>query len=233
MMIYFNWGDFMKILFLGTGAADFPADKSDVIGFRRTSSALIDNKILIDPGPWVLDAIKEYGVDASKIKYILNTHRHSDHYCQETVDFLATKGAKLIETRDKDTLSFDGYTVEAYKANHTIETCHFIIKNAETCLFYGLDGAWLQYEEIRAIWKNKPDLAVFDATVGFIEKDWRVFEHNNLNMVIEMKKSIDKDIKKYVISHMAYTLHTDHETLSKEMAKHGIVTAYDGMEIEF
>ena len=223
----------MRILFLGTGAADFPEDKTGVVGFRRTASALIDGKLLIDPGPWVLDAIEEFGVDKSKIKYILNTHRHSDHYCQSTVDFLCSFGAKFVETRDKDVLSLGEYEIEAYKGNHTIDVCHFIIKSGGTCLFYGLDGAWLQYEEIQAIWKNKPDLAVFDATVGFIEKDWRVFEHNNLNMVLEMKKSIDKDIKKYVISHMAYTLHTDHDTLSREMEKHGIITAYDGFEIEF
>ncbi len=223
----------MKILFLGTGAADFPADKTGVIGFRRTASALIDEKILIDPGPWVRDAIEEYGVNVKKIKYILNTHRHSDHFCQETVNYLVENGAQFVETKDKDVLNLDGYEIEAYKGNHTVEVCHFIIKNGGTCLFYGLDGAWLQYEEIRAIWKNKPDLAVFDATVGFQEKDWRVFEHNNLSMVIEMKKSIDQDIKKYVISHMAHTLHSDHEALSREMAKHNITAAYDGLEIEF
>ena len=223
----------MKILFLGTGAADFPQDKTGVVGFRRTASVLIDEKILIDPGPWVLDAIEEYGVDVSKIKYILNTHLHDDHYCQKTVDYLVSQGAQFIETKDKDVLTLDEYTVEAYKGNHTIEVCHFIIKDGKKCLFYALDGAWLQYEEILAVWKNKPDLAVFDATVGFIEKDWRVFEHNNLQMVIEMKKSIDTDIKQYVISHMAYTLHTDHDTLSAEMEKHGFVTAYDGLEMEF
>lgn len=223
----------MKILFLGTGAADFPQDKVGVVGFRRTASALIDGQILIDPGPWVRDAILEYGVDVKKIKYVLNTHRHSDHFNREALDFLVENGATFVETKDRDTLCLGDYEIEAYKGNHTTPVCHFIIKNRGACLFYGLDGAWLQYEEIRAIWKSKPDLAVFDATVGFVEKDWRVFEHNNLNMVIEMKKSIDKDIKKYVISHMAYTLHTDHDTLAREMEKHGIVTAYDGLEIEF
>ena len=222
----------MKILFLGTGAADFPTDKTGVEGFRRTSSALIDGTLLIDPGPWVRDALEEYGVDPAEIKYILNTHRHSDHYCRETVDYLVSLGAEFVETKDKDFFELGNFQISAYKGNHTIPVCHFIIKSGGACLFYGLDGAWLQYEEIHAIWKNKPDLAVFDATVGFIEKDWRVFEHNNLNMVIEMKKSIDTDIKKYVISHMAYTLHTDHATLSREMEKHGIITAYDGMTIE-
>ena len=222
----------MKILFLGTGAADFPERKEGVSGFRRTASALVDGVLLIDPGPWVLDAIKEYGVDDKSIKYIINTHRHGDHYSQSTVDFLLSAGAQFVDIKAGEKITLGDYYIEAYKGNHTIDVCHFIIKDGEKCLFYALDGAWLQYEEIRAVWKNKPDLAVFDATVGFVEKDWRVFEHNNLNMVIEMKKSIDKDIKKYVISHMAYTLHTDHQTLAEEMEKHGIVTAYDGLSIE-
>ena len=222
----------MKILFLGTGAADFPEKREGVDGFRRTASVLIDDVLLIDPGPWVMDAIEEFGVDAKKIKYILNTHTHSDHYCQATVDYLSTLGAEFIETKAQATYNVSEYEIIALPSNHTMECCHFMIKSGDKCLFYGLDGAWLQYQEIREIWKSKPDLAVLDGTVGFIEKDWRVFEHNNMNMVIEMKKSIDKDIKRYIISHMAYTLHTDHSTLASEMAKYGIDVAYDGMIIE-
>lgn len=35
------------------------------------------------------------------------------------------------------------------------------------------------------------------------------------------------------ISHMARTLHTDHQTLANEMDNLGIETAYDGMTVEF
>ena len=157
------------------------------------------------------------------------THRHEDHFCQETLDALLSHGAVLVSTNVGDCITLDGYEIIALPSNHTLECCHFIIKNEGRCLFYGLDGAWLQYWEIREIWRHKPDLAIFDGTVGFVEKDYRVFEHNNLNMVIEMKKSIDTDIKRYMISHMAYTLHTDHDTLVKAMAEHGIEVAYDGM----
>lgn len=222
----------MKLLFLGTGAADFPQSKDGIENFRRTSSILIDGTILIDPGPWVLDAIEEFSVDTKKIKYVLVTHMHQDHFCQNSLDYLLSCGATLINMVGGDIIELDEYKIEAYRGNHTIPVCHYMITKDEKSLFYGLDGAWLQYEEIRGIWKHKPDVAVFDATVGFIEKDWRVFEHNNLNMVIEMKKSIDKDIKKYVISHMAYTLHTDHKSLEEEMKKHDIIVAFDGMEIE-
>lgn len=220
----------MKILFLGTGAADYKGNEKEL---RRNSSALVDEAILIDPGCYVIDAIREFNVDVNKIKYILNTHRHSDHYNQETVDYLVSRGATLIDTMPGDKIELGEYTVLALRGNHTIPTCHFIIERDGKRMFYGLDGGWLLYEEIKAIWRGGVDLAVFDATIGFVEGDWRVFEHSSLNMVIEMKKSINKAIKKYVISHMAYTLHTDHATLEEEMAKHDIITAYDGLELEF
>ena len=126
------------------------------------------------------------------------------------------------------------YTVRAYAANHSTATSpvHFIITDGEKTLFYGLDGAWLLYTEVQAIKQFRPDFAVLDATVGFTEGDYRIFEHNNLYMVLEMKKSLEKYIGSFCISHMARTLHTDHETLSEKMSRHGVTVAYDGMETE-
>ena len=44
----------MKLLFLGTGAADWPPERPDGCEeFRRMSAALIDGTLLIDPGPQV------------------------------------------------------------------------------------------------------------------------------------------------------------------------------------
>ncbi|MBR2024439.1 MAG: hypothetical protein IKA02_01375 [Clostridia bacterium] len=220
----------MKILFLGTGAADYTGNEKEL---RRNSSALIDGVILIDPNSYVPDAIKEFNVDVSKIKYVINTHRHCDHYNEETVKYLVSQGATFIDTKAGDIIDIGEYRILALRGNHTVPTCHFIIEHDGKRMFYGLDGGWLMYEEIDAIWRRGVDLAVFDATVGFVEGDYRIFEHTSLNMILEMKKSINTAIKKYVISHMAYTLHTDHATLEKEMKKHGIITAYDGLEIEF
>ena len=225
----------MKILFLGTGAADWPIEKKEnMTEFRRLSSALIDDVLLIDPGPQVLNALNESGRNVKEVKYIINTHEHSDHFCVETVKPLETNGAKLFKLSDGDVKTIGDYTVCAYKANHSTcpNTVHFIITDGEKTLFYGLDGAWLLYNEVQAIQKYKPDFAVLDATIGDVPGDYRIFEHNNLNMVLEMKKTLDKYIGKFCISHMARTLHTDHKTLSKRMEEYNIITAYDGLEIE-
>ncbi len=225
----------MKITFLGTGAADWPKKKrEDMTEFRRLSSALIDGVLLIDPGPQVLDALIEHGKDAAQIRYIINTHKHSDHFRDETVKALEAYGASFFDLNSGDVAEMGAYTVRAYAGNHSTceKTVHFIISDGERTLFYGLDGAWLLYEEVQAIKKYRPDFAVFDATVGNVDGDYRIFEHNNLNMVLEMKKTLDPYIGKFAISHMARTLHTDHKTLSEEMQAHRIAVAYDGWETE-
>jgi len=74
------------------------------------------------------------------------------------------------------------------------------------------------------------DYAVLDATIGDVEGDYRIFEHNNLRMVLEMKMTLDPYIKRWCISHMARTLHDSQEALEKRMQPYGIEVAYDGYE---
>lgn len=222
----------MKITFLGTGAADWQkSDMKKLKFFRRNSSLLIDDTLLIDPGEYVPEALKTFKKNPDKIKYIICTHNHSDHFCEETVKSL--KNAEFFETSAGTTKKIGRYTVTALPANHAVSTVHFIISDGEKHLFYGLDGAWLTYEEVEGIKEKMIDFAVFDATVGNIPGDYRVFEHNNLAMVLEMKKSLEKHIKRFCISHLAKTLHkTSHNVLSRNMKKHGIEVAFDGYETE-
>ncbi len=225
----------MVIKFLGTGAADWPINKNtDMREYRRCCSAVIDKTLLIDPGPQVIEALEEYNIDKKQIKYIINTHEHSDHFCLQTIRELEKNGARFIELNAGEKTQLGIYTVYAYFANHA--TCknakHFIITDKKHSVFYGLDGAWLLYDEVQAIKEKRPDLAVLDATIGFIDADYRIFEHNNLNMVLEMKKTLSSYVKRFCISHMAFTLHTDHKTLEKMLQEQELLVAYDGMEID-
>ena len=47
-----------------------------------------------------------------------------------------------------------------------------------------------------------------------------------------MKATLDKHVKRFLISHMARTLHTSHSELVERMKPYGIEVAYDGYEIE-
>lgn len=128
-----------------------------------------------------------FGIDISKIRYIINTHRHIDHYCENAV--------------------------------------HFIVNDGEKSLFYALDGAWLNFEEFSAIRKTHIDVAI-----GDVLGNYRIFGHNNLKMVEEMKASLMPYIDRFIIGHMAETLHTDHTTLVYRMQQSGIEVAFDGFE---
>ncbi len=223
----------MKITFLGTGAADWRrAEHKDLEGYRRNASALVDDVLLIDPGPDVPDALAAFKMDAGKIRYILNTHRHRDHYCGDT--FTHLQGAAFYPMCAGDTAVLGKYRVTALAANHGTarEAVHFLVTDGEKTLFYGMDGAWLLYEEVAAIKEAKPDLAVLDGTVGEQVGDYRVFEHNDLLMVRALKNALAPHVKRFCISHMSRKLHKPHAQLAADMARDGIAVAFDGLEME-
>lgn len=213
----------MKLLFLGTGAADwnYSVDK-DNPEYRRNASLLIDGELLIDPGPDVIDAIRCFNVEISKIKYVIFTHSHKDHYNELTVEKLLSFGARIIEFNDGDVKNAGKYVITALNANHSIKTNHYLISDGEKCVFYGLDGAWLQYNEFKALMQTKPQLLVLDATVGFGFGQYSTIEHNNLRMVIDIKSLLENSVGRFIISHMSKSMHTDHKTLSEKMSEYGI-----------
>ena len=222
----------MKILFLGTGAADWKPEHRDNPEYRRNASALVNGALLIDPGPCVPDAMERFGVPVESVKYILNTHRHKDHYDSQTRAMLEQHGARFLELEDGETRRVGDLEITALCGNHAIRVQHFLISDGTRSLFYGLDAAWLMHAEFCALRARCPDLAVLDATLGFIEGDYRVFEHNNLDMVLQQKHALAPHVRRFCISHMARKLHLSNEALTAQMRPYGVEVAYDGLELE-
>lgn len=83
----------MRVRLLGTGSADgLPnpfcgcatcADARATGRTRASSSALVDDVILIDPGPTAGAAAGRQGVDLSRVAHVLITHGHPDHLAPE------------------------------------------------------------------------------------------------------------------------------------------------------
>ena len=93
----------MKIKFLGTGAADWAPESLDSNGRHRYfSSALIDDVLLIDPGPHIFESAEKYCIDLSSVKYIINTHPHSDHLHKENLEKLVSAGAEFTVFHGKE-----------------------------------------------------------------------------------------------------------------------------------
>ncbi|MDD4773789.1 MAG: hypothetical protein PHZ09_09345 [Eubacteriales bacterium] len=227
----------MKLHFLGTGAADWDIlNPRRDINFRRFSSLLIDGKLLVDPGPCIFEFAETYNYPQlfDNTEYMINTHTHGDHLCQRTADKLKARGVSFLTFTAFEEKQAGMYKITALPANHaTADNPYcFIIETDNRRIFYGCDGSWLLYPVYRYIIKLKFDLMIFDATIGDIEGDYRIFEHNNLRMVEEMKLTLGNRSRRFMISHMARTLHTDHVTLSERMKPSGIEVAYDDMQTE-
>ena len=139
----------MHILFLGTGAADWPNPGAHVNGGRRFSSLLLDNSILIDFNAMSMDAVREFKVDANRITDIVVSHPHGDHFDLKTIEELAMLrdaslppivihvNVKAIERSQPsseasarlkfagylpgDCFDCHGYAFESYAANHALE----------------------------------------------------------------------------------------------------------------
>lgn len=252
----------MHITFLGTGAADWRAEDE---GYRAFTSTLIDGALLIDGTMGVLSRIN----DPSSIKDVIYTHSHSDHFSSELLERLApvrahihsswahrvnVEGVEVIPFDSLETFAAGAYTVTALPSNHLAEdwseeTVHFVVQDSEKSLFYATDGAWITTREWRTLLNFELDAAVFDATIGDpYPGDFRVFEHNSLEMVRIITKTFrkpmvcDKPASGHIhpvlretapvfITHLARTLHPAHDELAESL-KGEFTVAYDGMETD-
>lgn len=223
----------MKLLFLGTGAADWSRDIQDDPEYRRFSSTLIDEVLLIDPGPHVVNALETFKCDEKKIKYIINTHRHSDHYNVDTLAYFEQNGAEFIDFKAGDKKQVGDYFIEAYKGNHgNIDTVHFFISDGRKILFYGLDGSWLLPDEFYALYTKNVDYAVVDSTLGDIRGDARIFEHNDIGMIREIIAALSGKVKRFCLNHLArqfFPTREVSETIAKSL---DVDITFDGLEIE-
>ncbi len=194
---------------------------------------------------------------------IIITHSHSDHLCRESVLKIADNhkirvgcdcgvmsiigshpNIEYVRFTPYEAQNMGNYEIIPLLANHQIVVdgdtyaFHYIIKTGDGKeIFYGLDGAWILRPSWEEMKKHTFDLMVFDCTVGD-SSDWRLFEHNTipmLRMIIEAVRSEKLSAENGILaaSHLARTLHTSHEETEKILSKIGLITAFDGMKLEF
>lgn len=209
----------MNLLFLGTGAADFPnkmmADALYEIenkSIRRSTSTLLDGHILFDCGPHTRACLDYFGADVHKINTLMLTHFHEDHFNADVIAEIAAKAGKLDVYFSEDGKSLmpnipntvlhpikvgDSFNVGEYfftshKANHTSAPCHYTVEKDGKRVFYGLDGAWICYDTFYQMRGKRYDVMILDATVGDYTGDYRVSEHNSIPMIRMMRDSFIK-----------------------------------------
>ena len=261
----------MKVTFLGTGAADWDIRAyRDGEFFRRNSSILINDDLLVDPNSHIFHFAEKNGTpDLFKnVKNIIVTHSHGDHFTPETVARLCVGKdctvwadpacqRKLIralgeetaarinfnETKRNRDYEIGGYKVTSLRSNHATEdpdedTRLYLIEQDGRILYYGCDSAWIPTVSWNVIREKPVNAMVLELTCGETATyDWRIFEHNTpemLDIMLTMFKKYNlfaPDVK-YYVSHLARTLHTDHEGLVEYLKPRGVTPAYDGFSFE-
>lgn len=194
---------------------------------------------------------------------VIITHSHSDHFCRESILTLADRqkirvgcdghmrglignhpNIAFVSFAPFETANVGRYRITPLLANHHVvcsgDECafHYIIET-ETgkTIFYGLDGAWMLRPSWEIMKQHRFDLMVLDCTVGD-RSDWRLFEHNTIpmvRMIVEGIRSENMLAENGVIaaSHLARTLHENHEKTVQILNETGVLTAYDGRKIVF
>ncbi len=252
----------MTILFMGTGADDWSVSKrKDGEFFRRLTSTKINDDLMVDCSAGAEDYIKMNNISLSGVKDLVITHTHGDHYNPDTIKAILNKDIRIwAEENAIKRIASDlpqhnvcrldlftpvkvgEYEIIGVPANHSVSDknqipLHYIITKGNKTLFWGCDGSWFLNQSWHEIKKYKYDLFVLDGTLGEGIGDYRIFEHNNLNMISEMSATIRsqeliKETGKIAISHISRYAHKPHEEIQKYLNKADIIVAYDGMELK-
>lgn len=187
----------MKIQFLGTGAPDWKR----AVGFiRKNTALLINDDLLIDPGPDVPEMMAKLHRDPSLVRFILVSHNHGDHFSSETMklfpeamvygsETLAASPdcpARFTLAESGKTLQVGNYVVIPALANHqgTDVALHYSIRSSDASLFYGHDGVWYTSDEFailsrECVESGAFDCILFDTTVNGMGADGKLafFDH--------------------------------------------------------
>lgn len=182
----------MKITFLGTGAADWDINAYQKgMPHRRFQSALVDDDLLIDPGPHIFHFLenedKPHLLD--NVKNIIVTHSHRDHFDADSVSRLCVGRdctlwadpwcrQKLIDKLGEDvvanikfmpidlrqTYDIGAYRITTLRANHATE--------------YPYEAArmYLIGKEDRLVWWTGDSAWV-------PTESWNIIKHQPVNMV--------------------------------------------------
>jgi len=121
---------FMKITFLGTAAAtSYPlafcrckfcntARERGGKDFRKRSSVIVNDDLLIDMGPDIMSASFLYGKSIADIRYHLQTHSHSDHF-----------DSQVFTTRSPEYRGVNTPRLQVYASTKTLARMAEMVKN--------------------------------------------------------------------------------------------------------
>ena len=204
-----------ELRFTGTGSLGSHRCKNKLSReYRRFSSLLIDEKIIIDPSEDLFefeDSFMLTGITDS-IQAVIVTHSHLGHLSINAIEKLNTRHdglavygnevvcralsgipcIKLKQLLPFEIFSLCGYEIIALPTNHITDTpketaLNFLFRKGKS-FFYGLDGGFINPATFKVIRELKPEVYILDCALG----DGRISEaavyHNNLDGALKIRE---------------------------------------------
>ncbi|MBQ3085119.1 MAG: hypothetical protein IJC46_06700 [Clostridia bacterium] len=245
---------------------------------RTRSQAMLDDVLAIEYPVDTLAHTAYLGLDLRKVRHILITHGHHDHYLPEDIfsrpqgenwpvhfycsEFTAAKLQKTIDGTEADfasgrrtrtcdyrvaahalipyqTTEILDYKITPLRARHAeaIGAMIFIIQKGDKSILWAQDTGKFHPDAMEYIQNSGLtfDFISMDCTLkrgaqltqAHMDMDWCI------EMVEQMRQSGNVDEHTTIaLSHIGHLVERTHEELEQEAAEHGMIVAYDGMEIE-
>ncbi len=200
----------INLRFFGTGGLDSIRVKNKLSKeYRRFSTLLIDEKIIIDPSEDIFEFVENFMLQGmlDSVADVFITHSHLDHFSLTAIERLATEKKirvyassamknELLSIENIDYVEISPfaiqrigkYTVLPLPANHRTDipfetTLNYLIECDGKRLFYGLDGAFINAAAMEILREVTLDAVILDCALGNEPYSDKSVNHNNLDMV--------------------------------------------------
>lgn len=204
----------INLRFFGTGGLGSARVRNKLSkDYRRFSTLLVDEKIIIDPSEDIFEFVETFMLSGilDEVNDVFITHSHLDSFSVSAIEELAKRtkirvyasatlkpeisnieNAEFIEINPFSLHRVDGISVLAIPANHAtdnpLETpLNFLIEAQGKSIFYGIDGAFIDAAAFRVLKEIKLDVAVLDFALGLSEYSSESANHNNLKSVLTIR----------------------------------------------
>ena len=204
----------ISLRFFGTGGLGAARVRNKLSkDYRRFSTLLIDEKILIDPSEDIFEFTETFMLSGilDDVKDVFITHSHLDSFSASAIETLAKRTKIRVYASEtlKDEITsitnvefvqidpfslqkIGAFSVLALPANHATDiprekTLNFLIESQGKSIFYGIDGAFIDADAFRVLREITLDVAVLDFALGLSEYSAESANHNNLSSVCTVR----------------------------------------------
>ncbi len=199
--------------FLGTGGLGIRPRNKFSRDYRRFSTLLVDEHIIIDPSEDIFEFEESFMLSGMlrEVKEAFITHSHLDHFSVSAIEKLAKSGNLRVYATEalKEELSsvrgielvllipfslvrIGKYSILPLPANHktdikTETALNFLIECEGKTVFYGIDGSFINPEAWHILKEIKLDAVILDCALANDGYSQASVNHNNLAAAIAVK----------------------------------------------